>query len=103
MKNPKGQVYMPRLEPTAPIRLADRNQAHYSSRRRRRTILKKRRLNDGLPARMIRSTRESSEDVSTYTWHTKFMVPMGAPFLFPEGQPIRLVETPDPKCQWMVI
>ena len=29
---PKGQVYVPRLEPTVPIRLADRNHAHYSSR-----------------------------------------------------------------------
>ena len=30
--NPEGQVYVPRLEPTAPIRLADRNHAHYPSR-----------------------------------------------------------------------
>ena len=30
---PEGQVYVPRLEPTAPIRLADRNHAHYPSRR----------------------------------------------------------------------
>ena len=37
---------MPRLEPPAPIRLADRNHAHYPSRQR--TILKKRRLDDGL-------------------------------------------------------
>ena len=29
---PEGQVYVPRLEPTAPIRLADRNHAHYPSR-----------------------------------------------------------------------
>ena len=28
-KIPEGQVYVPRLEPTAPIRLADRNHAHY--------------------------------------------------------------------------
>ena len=28
---------------------------------------KKRWLNDGLPAHLIRSTRESSEDVATYT------------------------------------
>ena len=34
------QVYAPRLEPTALIRLADRNHAHYPSRHR--TILKKR-------------------------------------------------------------
>ena len=27
----EGQVYVPRLEPTAPIRLADRNHAHYPS------------------------------------------------------------------------
>ena len=27
-KIPEGQVYVPRLEPTAPIRLADRNYAH---------------------------------------------------------------------------
>ena len=31
-KIPEGQVYVPRLEPTAPICLADRNQAHYPSR-----------------------------------------------------------------------
>ena len=31
-KIPKGQVYAPRLEPTAPISLADRNNAHYPSR-----------------------------------------------------------------------
>ena len=57
-----------RLEPTAPIRLAERNHAHYPSRRR--TVLKKRQLNDGLriPAHMIRSTRELSEDVATYTY-----------------------------------
>ena len=40
---PEGQVYVPRLEPTAPIRLADRNHAHYPSRRC--TILNKRWLN----------------------------------------------------------
>ena len=27
-KIPEGQVYVPRHEPTAPIRLADRNHAH---------------------------------------------------------------------------
>ena len=64
-KIPEGQVYAPRLEPTAPIRLADRNHAHYPSRHC--TIFKKRQLNDGLPARMNPSTRESSEDVYTYT------------------------------------
>ena len=53
---------MPRLEPTAPIRLADRNHAHYLSRHR--TVLIKRQLDDGLPAHAIRSTRESSEDVT---------------------------------------
>ena len=47
-KIPEGEVYVPKLEPTAPIRLADRNHAHYPSRHC--TILKKRRLNDGLPA-----------------------------------------------------
>ena len=31
-KIPEGQVYAPRLEPMAPIRLADRNHAHYPSR-----------------------------------------------------------------------
>ena len=30
-KSPQGQVYVPRLEPMAPIRLADRNHAHYPS------------------------------------------------------------------------
>ena len=39
MKNPEGQVHVPRLEPTAPIRLADRNYVHYPLRHR--TILKK--------------------------------------------------------------
>ena len=38
-KIPEGQVYVPRLEPTAPIRLADRNHAHYPSRHC--TILRK--------------------------------------------------------------
>ena len=36
---PEGQVYAPRLEPTAPIRLADRNHAHYTLRQC--TILKR--------------------------------------------------------------
>ena len=35
----EGQEHVPRLETTAPIRLADRNHAHYPSRQR--TILKK--------------------------------------------------------------
>ena len=60
-KIPEGPEHVPRLEPMAPIRLADRNHAHYPSRHR--TILKKRQLDDGLPAHTIRSTRESSEDV----------------------------------------
>ena len=64
-KIPEGQAYVPRLEPTAPIRLADGNHAHYPSRRC--TILNKRWLNDGRPAHMIPSTRESSEDVYMYT------------------------------------
>ena len=69
----EGQVYVPRLEPTAPIRLADRNHAHCPSRHC--TILKKRWLNDGLPAYMIPSKRESLEDVIyMYTWHTKSML-----------------------------
>ena len=59
---PEGQEHAPRLEPTAPIRLAYRNHAHDPSRQR--TILKKRRLDDGLPAHANRSTRESSEDVT---------------------------------------
>ena len=62
MKISEGQEYAPRLEPTAPIRLADRNHANYPSRQC--TILNKRRLDDGLPAHAIRSTRESSEDVT---------------------------------------
>ena len=65
-KIPEGQGYMPRVKPSAPIRLADRNHAHYPSRHC--TIFKKRRLNDGLPAHMIPSTRESSEDAYTYTY-----------------------------------
>ena len=55
----EGQVYVPSLEPTAPIRLADRNHAHYPSRHC--TILKKRRLGDGLPAHAIQSRRQSSK------------------------------------------
>ena len=95
---PEGQVYMPRLEPTALIRLADRNHTHYPSRHC--TILKKRWLSDGLPGHMFPSTREPSEDVSTYTWHTKSLVGANASsLLFPEGQPIRLVKTPNPRCQ----
>ena len=47
-KFPEGQVYAPRLESTAPIRLADRNHVHYPSRHR--TILKKKWPDDGLPA-----------------------------------------------------
>ena len=48
-KFPEGQVYALRLEPTAPIRLEDRNHAHYPSRHC--TILKKKKwLDDGLPA-----------------------------------------------------
>ena len=31
-KFPEGQVYVPKLKPSAPIRLADRNRAHYPSR-----------------------------------------------------------------------
>ena len=50
-KSLERQVYAPRLEPTAPIRLAERNHAHYPSRHC--TILTKRRLNDGLPAHMV--------------------------------------------------
>ena len=38
-KIPEGQEYAPRLEPAAPIRIADRNHMHYPSRHR--TILKK--------------------------------------------------------------
>ena len=56
------QVDALRLEPAAPIHLADRNHAHYSSCHR--TILKKRWLDDGLHAHAFRSTRESSEDVT---------------------------------------
>ena len=44
----EGQEHVPRLEPKEPIRLADRNHAHYSSRHR--TILKKRMFDDGPPA-----------------------------------------------------
>ena len=83
---PDGQVYAPRLEPTAPIRLADRNHAHYPSRHC--TILKKRRLNNALPAHMIPSTRESSEDVYPYTGHTKSMVWLTF-FPAPGGQPVK--------------
>ena len=90
------QVYAPRLEPTAPICLADQNHAHYPSRHC--TILNKRRLNDGLPAHAIRSTRESSEDVATYTSSTKSMVLIkNLPFA-PEEQPL-FVETPIPRCK----
>ena len=64
-KIPEGQEYAQRLEPTAPIRQADRNHTHYPSRHCS-TLKKKRRLNDGLPAHMIPATRESLEDVHTY-------------------------------------
>ena len=60
-KIPEGQEYVPRLEPTALICLPDRNHTRYRSGQR--TILKKRWLGDGLLARAIRSTRDSSEDV----------------------------------------
>ena len=56
------QEYAPRIEPVAPIRLADQNHTHYPSCHC--TILKKRWLNDGLPAHAVRCTRESSEDVT---------------------------------------
>ena len=59
---PEGQVYVARLEPVAPIRLAEKSRAP-----RRCTIIKKRWLNDGLPVHMIPSTRESTEDV-IYTY-----------------------------------
>ena len=49
-------MYLPQLEPAAPIHPADRNHAHYPSRHC--TILKKRWLNDRLLAHMIPSTRE---------------------------------------------
>ena len=61
-KSWERQVHAPRLEPTAPICLADRNHAHYPSRHC--TILKRRRLNDGLSTHVIWSTRESSDDVT---------------------------------------
>ena len=61
-KIPEGQEYAPRLEPAAPIRLADRNHAHYTSRHS--TILIKRRLDDGLQGHAFQSPRESSEDVT---------------------------------------
>ena len=51
------QVYVPTLEPAAPIRLADRNHAHYPSRHC--TIHKNRWLNDGLPERAIGLTLTS--------------------------------------------
>ena len=49
-------MYVPRLEPTAPIRLADRNHAHYPSRRS--IILKKGEMAQG---------RTSSTHVSIHT------------------------------------
>ena len=64
-KIPEGPVYAPRLEPMAPIRPADINHDHYPSCHR--TIFKKRWLTDGLPAHMILSIRESSEDVYMHT------------------------------------
>ena len=63
-KIPKGQVNVLRLEPTALIRLADRNNAHYLSRHP--TILKKM-AQRRTSAHMIPSTRVSSEDVYRYT------------------------------------
>ena len=95
-KIPKGQVYMPRLEPTAPIHLAHRNHTHHPSHRC--TIFIKRWLNDGLPAHIIQSEspRESSEDVIyTSTVHTKSMV---WPDVFPRSRRAtsQTVEGPNP-------
>ena len=83
---PKGQEHTQRLEPAAPIRLGDRKNVHYPSRHC--TILKKWWLNDGLPAHLIPSTRESLEDVYTYTWHTKSMMWLTF-FPAPRGQPVK--------------
>ena len=59
----KGQEHAPRLEPTAPIRLADPNHANYPSRQC--TILKNKSwLDDGLQAHAFRSTQESSKNVA---------------------------------------
>ena len=71
-KSLERQVYAPRLEPTAPIRLADRNHAHYPSRHC--TILKKK-----TAQWRTSSTHDSIHtgvigDVATYTWSTKSMV-----------------------------
>ena len=93
-KIPEGQEHVPRLDPTAPIRLADRNQAHYPSRQR--TILKKRRLDDGLPAHAIRSTRESSEDV-TRTLDAPPSKVRSDIFPTPKGQPVRWLRAPPSK------
>ena len=94
-------MYVPRLEPTALIRLADRNQAHYPSRCR--TILKKK-----MAQRRTSSTHDSIHTgVIGRCFHVHLAHQINganaSSLLFPEGQPIRLVETPNPRCQWMMI
>ena len=93
-------MYGPRLEPTARIRLANRNHEHYPARHR--TILKK-----------TAQWRTSSTHDSVHTgvigrWFHVHLAHQihganASSLLFPEGQPIRLVETPYPRCQWMMI
>ena len=85
-KFPDRQVYAPSLEFTAPIRLADRNDAHYPSHHS--IILKKRWLDDGLPAHANRSKRDPSEDV-TRTLDVPPCKVRSDISPHPKGQPVR--------------
>ena len=80
-KIPEGQLYVPKLKPTAPIRLADRNHAHYPPRHR--TILKKK------TARWRTSSTRNPIHMGdigrcyTYSWRTSLQVYMYI-FISPE-------------------
>ena len=99
-KIPGGQAHVSRLEPTTPIRPADRNQGHYPSRHYH-------------PQKKMAQwlTSSTHESIHTGVMGRCFHVHLAHPIhgananslLFPEGQPIRLVETPNPSCQWKTI
>ena len=86
-KIPEGQEHAPRLEPTAPIRLADRNHVHHPSRQRTipnkktarwRTSCTRKSIHTGVIGRCY-----------TYSWRTSLQ---GAFWHFPplpKEQPVR--------------